>query len=304
MANVFIKPGKIAATALGLLQREIILPRLITRRAFADFVGSQDDTVTIKIPARTTARVNALRATGAGRQVTTDTLTQHSIAIKLENHVYNAIAVTDEELTLDITDFGAEILTPQVRAVAEELENGAADMMETSLYDYEVAFDSTDPQGTMLDVRKILNDENVEKGGRICVVGSAIERIILGDDYFNRYDYVGPDANSALAEATIRRAGGFTFVQSNAIDPHVAFAFHPSAYSMATAAPKIPSGVPFGAQQGFDGLAMRWIRDYDSTNLEDRSIVSAYSGYKATYDNATRTKLVRAVKLTLAPFGS
>jgi hypothetical protein len=43
-------------------------------------------------------------------------------------------------------------------------------------------------------------------------------------------------------------------------------------------APIIPAGVTFGAGVSYQGLALRFIRDYDSAFLQDRAIVSAFAG--------------------------
>ena len=56
MANSFLKPEVIAATSLGLLQREVVLPRLVWNDAVSDFAGAKNDTVSIRVPARLEAR--------------------------------------------------------------------------------------------------------------------------------------------------------------------------------------------------------------------------------------------------------
>jgi hypothetical protein len=53
VANTFLKPTVIARTALGLLERELVLPSLVWRDAVADFAGAQGDTVTIRVPRMT-----------------------------------------------------------------------------------------------------------------------------------------------------------------------------------------------------------------------------------------------------------
>ncbi len=50
MANVFVKPEKIVSQGLGLLQRQLILGRIVTRLGKADFVGSRNDTVDVTVP--------------------------------------------------------------------------------------------------------------------------------------------------------------------------------------------------------------------------------------------------------------
>jgi hypothetical protein len=82
----------------------------------------------------------------------------------------------------------------------------------------------------------------------------------------------------------------------------------------------VPHSVLFGATASHDGVALRWIGDYDSTRLQDRSIFNTYKGFRHVLDilvgrdDATRQgfvgefeHFVRAIKLTrrhrLAPHG-
>ncbi len=301
MPNTFIKPTVIAATALGLLEREIMLPGLVWQNAVGNFSGAYGDTVSLRIPSRTTARTNALRATGSGRQITLDTLTETKIDVTLDKHVYSAIAITDEELTLDIVSFAEQILRPQVRAVAEKLENDIAATMQAVSYKTTVALNSSTPYNSIVDARKALNDENVDKAGRVLVVGSAIEALLLKDPQFVYVDRSGSD--SALRDAEIGRIAGMPTYTSNSIDPYLAYAFHKSAYITCYRAPRVPEGATFGQSTTYANLALRWIRDYDPINVQDRSVVSVFTGNKAVNDGAS-DKMVRAVKITLAPYGS
>lgn len=294
MPNTILKPTAIAATALGLLQRELVLPGLVWTDAVADWAGKYNDTVTIRIPARTTARRRTLRDGTSGRNIVTDTLTETGIDVKITEDIYNAVPITDEELTLDISDFGAQILAPQVRAVAEGAENDLAACMAGATYNTTVELFGGLFDG-IVDARKALNDANVPLGQRAIVVGSAIEAALLKDDQFNKVDQSGSD--SALREAQIGRVAGMDVYSSNALDPAAGYAFHKSAYIMATRAPIVPQGAAFGQSTSYQGLAMRWLKDYDFTSTTDRSLVDTYAGYKAVNDGPS-SKVVRAVKLT------
>lgn len=297
MANTFLKPQIIAATALGLLQREIKLPGLVWTDAVPDFAGKLGDTVTIRIPAQTAARRRTLRATGSARNIVMDSLSETGIDVKLDTDIYNAIPVTDEELTLDITDFGAQILAPQTRAVAEGLENALVESMTGATYDVSVVLVRGSMYDGTVDVRQALNDANVPAGQRAIVVGSALEAAFLKDEQFVKVDQSGSDM--ALREALIGRVAGFDIYQSNALDPAEGYAFHRTAFIMATRAPSKPDGAAFGTSASYQGIAMRWLRDYDFTATQDRSLVDTYAGFKAVNDGAG-SKVVRAVKLSLA----
>lgn len=306
MANEFIKPEVIVATALGLLQREIVLPALVWTDAVNDWTGAKDDTVSIRVPARLASRSRDLRgaagvAAPTGRQIIMDEVTETKVDVTLDEDIYSAVPVTDEELTLDIKDFGAQVLAPQMRAVAEGLENKLVDEMQAAVYENEVGIPAGDPYDGAVDARKALNDNDVPAGNRFMVVGSAIEAAFLKSDRFARLDG-GAVGTTVLQEARLGRIAGFEVYSSNALEEDEGFAFHRTAYILSTRAPMVPDGATFGATRSFLGFALRWLRDYDFANVRDRSLVDTFAGTAvvkdAPQDDPTGTKeLVRAVKL-------
>jgi len=226
VANTFLKPTVINRMALKLLQREVVLPRLVWNFADAEFRGAYGDTVTLRLPAVLAAREYGFR-NNRSSEIVIDDLTETSVPVVLDTDLYSAVALTDEQLTLDIVDFSEQVLNPQVSAIARGLEDLIVETMQSATYGTSLNIaDSADGMwGTLLDARKALNDANVPREGRVVVVGSEIEREILSDDKFNRVDSVGDGAVSAVREATINRLAGFTIVGSNAIDAETAIAF-------------------------------------------------------------------------------
>lgn len=318
MANSYLKAEKIAATALGLLQREIVLPGLVWKDAGGSFVGAAGDTITMRVPARTQARSRTLRgARGLASEglgiIQMDELTEHSVDVTLDEAIYSAIPVTDEELTLDINDFAAQILAPQVRAVAEGLENKLAAEMVGATYAQTVQIPRAKLAGTNTDstntydvfrglasVRKYMNVANLPQNDRIIVVGADMEEAFLNDPHLNRFDGSGDSGpGSALRDATLGRIAGFNqVIVSNALPAAFGVAFHRTAFVLNLQAPVVPSGVPFGSNQSFEGLAMRYIRDYDFRNVQDRGMVDLYCGTNTVVDG-----LVSEVQ-TLTPTGT
>ncbi|KWT60604.1 hypothetical protein ADL21_18300 [Streptomyces albus subsp. albus] len=298
MANAFLKSETIAATALGLLEREMVLSRLVWHNAGFDFTGAKNDTVTIRIPATTTAREYEWR-NDRSSDIVLDELAEDSITVQLNKDIYSAVGVTDEELTLDIKDFGSQVLQPQVNAVAKAVDTGVATMIEGANYANTVAVDEADPWLAIVDARAALNKAHVPQEGRTLLVGADVETALLKSGRINDHSKSGSD--SALRSATIGRLAGFDLVVSNAINPRAAYGFIPSAFVLATRAPAIPAGVTSGSSQSYNGLSMRWIRDYDANKLRDRSILNVYAGYNVMTDKVGSTKkLVRAVKLDMA----
>jgi hypothetical protein len=303
--NVYLKGDKIAAAALGLLEREIILPALVWKDAGGDFAGAGGDTISIRVPARTQARSRPLRGTRPAASegngiITMDELTETKVDVTLDEAIYNAVPITDEELALDITSFGAQILAPQVRAVAEGLENKLAATMVGANYATTLTLDTTDPYRTLVDARVQMNKTNVPMSERTCVVGADLEGVFLKSEHIAMADKSGSD--TALRDAVIGRVAGFGPIYvSNALPADAGFVFHRTAFVMSMRAPGVPDGASFGASQSFAGMAMRWLRDYDFRNVQDRSLVDTYVGTNIVADGKTDEK--QTVTITGVPTG-
>ncbi|MFF2808635.1 P22 phage major capsid protein family protein [Streptomyces sp. NPDC058000] len=302
MAHAFLKSETIAATALGLLERELVLSNLVWSNAGFDFTGAKADSVTVRIPAQLNAREYDWR-NDRSEDIVLDELVEDSITVHLNKDIYSAVAVTDEELTLDIRDFGSQVLQPQVNAVAKAIDAGVANMIETATYSFPtIVVDEKDPFPAFIDARAALNKNEVPTNDRTLLIGADVGTALLKSGRLNDVSKSGSD--SALRQAMVGNLAGFNLVTSNAINPRAAYAFVPSAFVLATRAPAIPAGVTSGSSQSYNGLAMRWVRDYDAAKLRDRSIVNLFAGFNVMTDpvgggkNPTK-RLVRAVKLDM-----
>lgn len=303
MANILLKGSTIAAQALGLLERELVLPRLVTRYGAADFSGQKDDKVTVRVPAVLTAREYEFRT--RNNPIVLDELEERSVTVALNKHPYSAVAITDEELTLDIADFGAQVTQPQTRAVAEKLEGYVATAITTAPYRADMIVSGASGTGGISDgeaykmatrARAALNKKNVPLGNRRLLLGADVEELFLSDKRFSEVDKAGTD--DALREALLGRIAGFDVYLSNAIPAGDAYAFHATAIAFANVAPAVPAGASAGASMALDGLAMRWLRDYDPNFLRDRSVLSAFAGASATLDGDLPTATVSNKALT------
>lgn len=277
----FIKAEKVVATALGLLLREITLPALVWRDAGGDFAGAKNDTISIRLPAYAPARTRALRS-GAAR--TKDTIHERKVDVTLDTDVYKDIGISDEELTLDIADFGAQVLNPVLIGVAQELENQVAAEITGASYENTIAHNTStdDPYETAVAARAYLNNAYVPMAGRVIVAGSAYESELLNSERF--IDASRSGSTQTLREAEIGRVAGFTVYNSPAIPSDEAYVFHRTAYVMSQRAPVVPSGAPWGASQSYQGLAIRTVRVFDPNEVEDRFIADSWVGSNVVKD--------------------
>lgn len=325
MSN-FLKPTKIVQTALGLLVREMTLPALVWKNPIGSFAGSYNDTVSIRLPAFVEATSRTLRAGTARSQ---SSLFERKVDLTLDTDIYLDVPITDELLTLDISDFGAQVLNPMVAGLARKYETLLAATMTNATYENEITYDlsSGDPYSDIAVAgRAYLNNANVPYDGRVIVVGAQIEAEFLNSDKFIKATDSGSD--QTLREAIIGRVAGMPVISCPALEVDEAFVMHQTAFVLSTAAPLVPAGAPFGASSSYGGMALRLVRVFDADAIEDRIILDAWTGSDAVTDwghytadpdangkfvpgdnpdipnittdgwNADTNKLVRAVKVT------
>lgn len=280
MANAFLKAEVVVRQMLGVLKREVVLPNLIYRQSGSDFKGAKNDTISIRVPAYTAARTRTMRS---GTPITVDELSETKVDLTLDTHIYKAVGISDEELTLDITDFGEQVTQPSMEAVGRGIEDALVTEMSGATYSKTIEVDNTNPYDSIVDARKALNDARVPKAGRVLAVGSQIEARLLKSDKLSRVDASGSD--SALRDATLGKIAGFTVVTPDGLAPDVGYAFHRTAFALSLQAPEVPGGASWGDSAEWGGLAMRLIRDYDFINVRDRLLVDIFAGTAAVLDN-------------------
>ena len=316
MANSFINAEKVTQTSLRLLEREIVLPRLVWREAKLqeNIRQSKGDTVTVRLPAYVNAQTRALRS-GAPRAK--GELHERAVAVKLTADVYSDIPITDEQLSLDIKNFGQEVLAPVNASIGRGVEDHLAATVVGANYHTEIEVSEDDALKGIAQARKVLNQANIPAGGRTLLVGADWDMALVTCDKLVRYDQ--SNTTSTLRDAAIGRLYGFQVVVSNLLPPGTAIAFHSTAFAFVTMAPLVPAGAPWGAFGSYGGIAMRNVRVFDPDEVEDRFIADAWVGSKAVTDQGEFNSngqfepadvpeddgsdglFVRAVKLSIAP---
>lgn len=310
----FLKAQQIVAAALGLLQRESILPGQVWRNAVGNFKGAMNDTISIRVPAFAPANSRVLRS-GSAR--TRDELNERKVDVTLNVDVYKDIRISDEILTLDIVDFGAQVLNPVMIGIADKIANILVTTMSEGVYQNEIDYTyGGDPvKQIAIEARRLLNAANVPAAGRSLALGGNLEAEFLSSSRFLDLGQFGSTA--ALKEGSIGRVMGFDVFPANELDPDEGYAFHKTAYILNNMAPVVPAGAPYGSSQDFRGVALRIVRVLDSDAIEDVLAVDSWIGCNVVTDVGSMAGdvftpagdpegvgqselLVRAVKITAA----
>lgn len=309
MANVIEKADKLVRTNVGVLERELVMPMLVTRNMGGSFVGAASDTIKVQIDSYLAGkrRTGGLRGTAA---LTATDLAETTVNVTLDVHAYEKVSITLAQLTLDIPDYTRQVAMPVTKAVGREIEDVLVETMEGATYAVSnLAISATDPWLNIVEARTALNKHRVPSGDRFLAVGADCEEALLKSDRISSLDVAG---DSALREAIIGRVAGFTAVSVPGLDPKTMIAGHRSAFALGIQAPVVPRGAAGGATSSYNGLAMTAIFDYDEANANDQMGMHSFCGASVVTDggtidaggnflpdNTASKILVRAVKLAL-----
>ncbi|AKY03618.1 major capsid protein [Streptomyces phage Izzy] len=322
MAHTVVKPEKIAATAAVALEQSLVVPALFQREGIDAYKGAENDTINVKVegvlPFRTydwrSGQVGTPNANGGVRKaIEFDEYAEKTVAVSFGGNIYSAVKLTDEQRDFDLNGW-AKLMAKQTEAIGRGLERGAVDTLLGESYSVTLggAVSGRDLRATLVRAREVLNRFMIPQEGRVLLVGTAWETALLTDDKLNLSGNVGEqEAVSALREASIGRRFGFDIVVSMEVPADAAFALHRSAFIFATGAPTLPQSVT-GGTAAHNGVALRWLQDYDAQYLTDRSVVNTYKGFRSVRDQligvdgvtgqayvSENEHFVRAIKLDL-----
>ena len=287
MSILTAKP--IGELAIELLRRQIVLPALVSRVGSNDYTGS-GGTVTLRVPVPRTAREQKT----PGATITFDVLEEESVDVTLK-HWYDGTILTDEDLTLNLVDYGRQVLAPQVASVAEAAENEIADVLGGLDPDEEIIWageaDPEEDEDVLLAIREKLSDNDVPLGNRSVVVATDIARRLLKVPKFSQADTRGAAGLTALEQAQLGTIYGMGVYESTAIEKGIAVGFHRSAFAYGNRAPSVPDGV-FGASMTDNGLALRVVRVFNANTLSTASVVSVFAGASVVEDDEEVTRAV------------
>lgn len=308
------KLQKIANLAVGLVEQDMTLAKIVNHAGVDEFKGAQDDKIIARVPGRLPGREYAWR-NDRSTELVVDVYKEATTEITFGGHAYSAVEVTDEQMEFDLQGW-AKLLTAQSAAVGNKLHSTAASLITDAPYTVTVGLggNETELQRGILALRGYLNQFRVPREGRYLVVGTDVETQLLLDDKFVKASNTSEGrAEDALANASIGRIYGFSVIVDQTIDADVAYAFVASGFVLRTASKAIPQSVGFGATASYEGFALRWMRQYEPRKLQELSVVDCWVGSNhvedlyipravdAPFDPSTLKKhFVRGIKLTMS----
>lgn len=305
-----IQATKVAQTALALLERDTGIASTVWRNAAGDFAGVEDETISILLPAYAVATARDLRANDNRVR---STLVQRKVDVTLDTDLQVDVALTDENMTLDIANFARDVTAPSVSAIVRGYEENVAALMEGATYETTVTWDETAPYESLVDARIALDKASVPSNDRFLVVGATLAGELLKSDLLVQVNTSG--SSQTLRSGVIGQVASFTVMTSPFLDPDFGCAYHRTAFALATRAPVVPRGVAWGQSMSSGGFAIRvmehlgqngsgdllniayhdaWV---GSNVVTDNGTVDGDGFFTPSTDGAEDDVLVRAVKL-------
>jgi len=293
MSN-FLTPSQIAAASIAALDEQFVLAQTVTRFGEADFTGKVGDTVTVRVDAL--AGEARTYDTARSSAIVMDELNETGVNVALTNYVYKGANINDEDLTLSIVNFTKQVTTPLVKSVAAGVEKIVGTAI--SSVSNTVTASYSDLADGILTGEAELNASDVPMEDRFLAVGSNVRKALLKSDDLAKVD--GFEGSNVLRSAIIGDLYGMTVVFSNRIPANAAVAYHSSAFALVEKALEVPAGATHGETVVFNGHAIRWIQDYDSTFQRDRGVASTLAGISPVLDGDDADEMLRAVRINFS----
>jgi len=279
MPNVFHDNNaqNIADVSLRLLEAPLRLARVVTVLGSRQYAQGHGATVHVPVPGALVAHARTL---STSERVVVDNLAEQTVPVDLDEHAYSAVELTDADLSLEIGDFAAQVLTPQTDAVAERVEHLIAGVLNAAQLEA-VTYDAAAPLTVFTAARRALRDRgvDVENENLVAVVGGDVVDDLLDSGVLDADKAGNADA---LRDGVVGRLRGFDVVTSSRVPATAVYAFPRTAIVAAVRAPEKPEGATYGAKSSVpdSNLEVRFLRDYAPDTLTDRSVVSTFVGVK------------------------
>jgi hypothetical protein len=283
-----VKPAVLVEAAISGLKDTLVISNTVTKRSDLNtFFKSEGDTISQRVKGTVPVRTYTAR-NNRSQPIITDTYQETVVTVTISaDRPYSAIKMTDEQSDWDFQNGWGDIMEAQTNSLASYLEHGVLNQILKAPYERVVKVAATDPTNqsrfynAVIEAKKALRLMRCPEDSLVCLIGLDFEEQLLKDNRFLKDQGRGDDA---LTTATLGNIAGVKFVSSTHIPADEAYMYATSGFIVYTAVPSIPRSVPFGATASASGWALRWMMDYDTSYLTDRSVLDCYSGYRYVDD--------------------
>lgn len=282
-----IKPEGVASTAAVALESQLILPAAFQRETFDAYKGKKNDTVNVTVPGILPWHEKDFRfdrATGGG--LTYDLYNERSYPVKLGRWGYSAVGMTAEQIDFDFGSATA-LATSQGEAIGKGINAAAAEFAAAdSLYDVVMGVSEESLDQGLVAIRQTLRKFKVPTASLTAFVGANWEAALALDDRLNLASNVGNSlADNAFNSASLGARRKFNFVVCDELADDDMIVMSEGAFVFANAAPTAPKqSAAFAANGSYEGVSVMWVRQWDTDDLEEKSVFTTWYGFRELRD--------------------
>lgn len=204
-----------AQEGLAILEENMVAANLV-HRDFEDKIASFGDVVNTRRPGEFKKKRRSDGSTYVAQAANST-----NVRVPLDQWFYNSFVIKDGEASLSFQDLITTYLLPAMQVVARSVDCAVLGQIHKYLNTPAKRagrlgnLSAADSHETILDARKVLNDNKAYPQGRSLILSSASETAMLKNDLFIRADKRG-DGGSALETARLGHILGFdTYLDVN-----------------------------------------------------------------------------------------
>jgi hypothetical protein len=161
----FITPERLAKIALKLVDKKAQLALMVNK----DFSDSNHGGwepgagATLRVPIPSAAIARNRNPDADSKDVKFDHLDEESMTVELKNNCYSGVILSEQALSLDLSDFSRQVLRPMSAAITDQIEGAVADALTDQDPEDGVSVDLDNPLETMTRVRRVLRQRGVRQ---------------------------------------------------------------------------------------------------------------------------------------------
>lgn len=213
--NNFLTAQQIAREALLRLQSNMVMAGLVYTDYSSEF-KQQGDTIQVKKPA-------TFIADEFGGTINLQDVGESNVLVKLDKIADVSVELSSKELTLNIDDFGSQILDGATLAIAEKMDQDLCGLYSGIPYYSGVGGTTPSQLSDISNAMLVLNKNKVPMANRATVWDPYAQAKLVTIDTLARADASGSTA--ALREASMGRVLGFDNFMDQNIKTHTAGAY-------------------------------------------------------------------------------
>lgn len=290
-----VKPQVLVEAGLEALKDTLVIANTVTKRSDVNaFFKAEGDTISQRVKGTVPVRQYPTR-NNRSQPILTDTYSETVVTMTISvDRPYSAVKLTDEQKDWDFNGGWGDITAAQISALGQYLEYNVLKQILTAPYERVVLVkDDTAGLAAAKDANQdvffnaIVEATTAMKlmrspgGNYFAVCGVLFAEALKKSNKLVKDQGLG---GASLTQATLGTIGGVTFVESTHIAQDEAFIYSSTGFLVYTATASIPQSVPFGARANANGWALRWLMDYDTAYLTDRSVYDTFAGYAFVTD--------------------